>query len=293
MLDPVKAWPRTVPEDEDIFTAFVKSGNCDAVRDFFNDVFFENRTFFLAWKYLKIALKNKDKPMMRLLITWGAAVPESVRGLTEEQAQLLRRCGARVMPANFEKEKPVSQPTAHPLSADKIPSDWREALLAFQKNGAAEAVIAGGALRDLFNDRAINDVDIFLKTRGGDRRNKKFIEKSFKKAGLNLTKPRFGGSYDGSLVFTAGPRHTEFNVTFVENFVSTPGHPDFAHALMSAFDIWLCRIAYDGKKVITTPEYMKDVLGKHITRQHTVNSGGGHLDRIVEKYPDWRRRIHL
>lgn len=63
-------------------------------------------------------------------------------------------------------------------------------------NGAAEAVIAGGALRDLFNQRAVRDVDIFLKGRGGKEENRKFLQEAFAAVGLDIT-PQVIGYRDG------------------------------------------------------------------------------------------------
>ena len=46
-----------------------------------------------------------------------------------------------------------------------IPQRWRDALTALQDGGFPEAIIAGGALRDLDNGAPVKDVDIFVKWR--------------------------------------------------------------------------------------------------------------------------------
>jgi hypothetical protein len=69
-----------------------------------------------------------------------------------------------------------------------IPAEWRRLLGGFQTEGAPEAVIAGGALRDLFNGRTVKDVDIFLRSRGSQRKNLKFLKKAFQAAGIEFPK---------------------------------------------------------------------------------------------------------
>jgi hypothetical protein len=58
-----------------------------------------------------------------------------------------------------------------------IPLRWIDALRQLHENGFPEAIIAGGALRDLDNDRPIKDVDIFVRNRGV--MTKTMLEKAF------------------------------------------------------------------------------------------------------------------
>jgi hypothetical protein len=78
-----------------LLAEIVMTGDCQAVRDFFDRAFWDNKKVTLTWDHLEIALENKDKPMMRLLITRGALPPENVKELTLEQCKLLRQCGVR------------------------------------------------------------------------------------------------------------------------------------------------------------------------------------------------------
>src|SRR5262245_52415439 len=48
-----------------------------------------------------------------------------------------------------------------------VPARWQEVLLSLRAGGFPEAVIAGGALRDLDNNRPVKDVDIFVRHRDG------------------------------------------------------------------------------------------------------------------------------
>lgn len=54
----------------------VSSGDLDRARELFNQVFWRNEKLAPRWEHLKIALLREDKPMTRLLVTWGARAPE-------------------------------------------------------------------------------------------------------------------------------------------------------------------------------------------------------------------------
>src|SRR5262249_19343650 len=75
---------------------------------------------------------------------------------------------------------------------DRVPDEWKRIVKSFQLRGANEAVIAGGALRDLFNDREIKDVDIFLRSQGNQKRNRRLIAEVFDAAGVEIQEQKVG-----------------------------------------------------------------------------------------------------
>jgi hypothetical protein len=216
-----------------------------------------------------------------------------------------------------------------PADARQVPESWRGLVAAMQQEGAPEAIIAGGALRDLFNERPIKDVDIFLRGQGNQGRNKSLMEKAFAKAGLKIEKQRVddGGYFTTSTEFP-DPKHTKaetgsggftrqryaeswtvlaapdrgaattrYNVVFVDDTLDTnraAGKPPegqnaaFRQTLLESFDIGLCRIACDGREVVSTPEYREDVVFKRISLLIPNTGSLDHLQRIVKKYPDWQ-----
>lgn len=78
---------------EHILLGHIARGDCQAVRNYFDQLFWKDSSKSSpGWKHLKIALENKDSPMMRLLIARGA-LPDKAEPLSEDQILLLRRCG--------------------------------------------------------------------------------------------------------------------------------------------------------------------------------------------------------
>jgi hypothetical protein len=209
---------------------------------------------------------------------------------------------------------------------NQLPREWRKTLQAFHDSGAKEAIIAGGALRDTFNKRAVKDVDIFLKSRGSVKKNRKFLKQVFAAAELRLIEqPVYTGGYGddmqalpdptkgvfvpqkrhgyGSItpetkseswVVKAGSQKTEYNIVFMEGPLAeamaraiadnrTP-----AKQTISAFDLGLCQIGYDGDAIVTTEKYRKDVAQKTIEIDTGNPSTLQHVERIRKKYDDWK-----
>lgn len=209
---------------------------------------------------------------------------------------------------------------------EKIPQEWRLVLKSFQAAGAGEAVIAGGALRDLFNSRQIKDVDIFLRTQGGRKKNKKFIQAAFDAAGIEVQEQTVGYDYGSAIKakfpepntssekksttqgvtretemeawkIIAGPRNTEYNIIFVNDNLDRKLSSEalrleqrsvFAGGLLDSFDIGLCQIACDGDSIVSTAAYKDDVKHRRISLLRPNASSEDHLQRVVKKYPEWQ-----
>lgn len=336
-IQPSRPWPRTPAADEAL-SAAVGSGDCQRVREIFNSDFWANKKISPGWEHLKIAVQREDVPMMRLLVTWDARAPEDkaqLEGITQEQyagyVKILKQYGLPVPDMAVEDKKPqaaVTVPAVQELgdpwpwrgvpgrSVGSIPSEWIKVLQAFQQQGADEAVIAGGALRDTFNGVAIKDVDIFLKDRGSKREKKIFLQNVFEKAGLKLVPQLIGysGNYfrdeihddlpDPKVVkqkkswlrqkktaeswkIMAGSAKTEYNIIFVDGPLRQTISPQFGLEVIRGFDFGLCQVACDSFSVMATESFGKDIEGRRITLIAGNETSAEHLERIVKKYPDW------
>jgi hypothetical protein len=129
-----------------------------------------------------------------------AGHPLRAKDLAEAEAAEKERAAARTREAELEKlqceekekaaqaEKAAEEAFDESLlkNADKIPTRWLDLLTCIHEEGAPGAIIAGGALRDTFNERAVKDVDIFLPTRGSARKNEKFIRRVFAQANMQI-----------------------------------------------------------------------------------------------------------
>jgi hypothetical protein len=312
-----------------------------AIRDLFDKAFWENQYERPKWGHLKMALWGDNSSIIRYLITWGAPVTEEYLAELKADPQMkdkynyyvsrLRQCGLnmRVEPAKEDRSPPQEALPVQdgPSEWDHflanfsltVPSEWKQVLRAFHENGPKEAIIAGGAVRDILNKRPVKDVDIFLRSRGNQNKNRKFLKKVFKSAGIRVkeqvvsdgSSPRhdqFPGPAAGEIKswafeshrtidknqteswkVIAGPDNTEYNVVFISGRVSKWTHNHvFVDALLRGFDVGLCQAAFDGRRLITTTAFKEDVRLKTITLTQPNNTSKEHLARIAKKYPDWQ-----
>jgi hypothetical protein len=321
------------PPDDSSLSVMIEAGDVNAVRKYFDIGFWKGWQERPGWKHLKLALRREDKPVLKLLITWGASATEdelaqfrvTAKDKYRGYIKLLRQCGLPLSATAME-DIPYAEPEAPVPDAGLIPEEWKKVLRAAQDLGAGEAVIAGGSLRDLFNNRAIKDVDIFLKSRGSEKKNREFLKNVFNASGLEITAqsyesdgystnpiylpdPKKDGlsiqykeGYDTiikesraeSWKVIAGPSKTEYNVVFVGDAklsdwasIATLEDKRFGWTLISGFDLGLCQIAYDGKVIPHTCAYDHDVKYRQITLQNPNDKSKEHLQRIAKKYPDW------
>jgi hypothetical protein len=349
--------------ETDALADVVATGDVQKTRSFIENGFWQNKPVRPAWKHLLAALKTGKRDMVRLLAAYDARPGADDLEKLKTQAgdeypqyiRLLRQAGLPMSLAAFEshaqsveaginrrtqaekarreEEKEAAEKAAREERAaaatrqsllEKIPQEWLGVLASMQQTGAPEAVIAGGALRDLFNGRKVKDVDIFLTNRGSERKNRKFLTRAFKAAQIRVAEQPVSTGYYGSTrreafpvpkmqkfsraldegrrlvlqsageswTVLAGPDKTEYNVVFVsENLMNAArgadGQTIAAGRLLNAFDFGLCQISTDGKKLCTTAAYDGDVANKRISLVQGNDSSKEHLHRIMKKYADW------
>ena len=310
----------------DELSDLVAHGDCQKVRAFFDRAFWAGRKEPPTWDHLYLALQLENKPMLKLLVTWGARATDEdmtrLRAFSKDKyphyIKLLRQAGLPLSAAAL-KEIPFSE-TESPAPETLIPREWKRVLQVFQQNGAKETFIGGAALCDLFNERgAGRKVDIFINSPHGFLSDKKFLKQAFNATGLEITEqlvnhfpdtgaseafpppktaklPFREGDYRTGLTeswtVVAGPQRTQYNIVFVDRGVdgailaSTPDK--FVQRTLYDLDFGLSQIAYDGKQVITTPSYEADVKNKQITLKNLSDASKEQLQRLVKKYPDWK-----
>jgi len=345
--------PFSQPAFNDELSGYVARGNIGMARKYFDEVLWEKKSERPSWEHLKLAVLREDKAMARLLVTWGArAGEESLAELQRMDPKkypaylnVLRQAGhgmtaAEIAAGNTVAEKAkdrndsLNEEIIRSFIDEKfvdhrinqIPREWRKALQAFHENGAAEAVIAGGALRDTYNKRAVKDVDVFLKSRGSVKKNRKFLQQVFAAAGLRLVEqPVHTGGYGDEMqalpaprqgvfvpkrhvgyggiipetrseawVVIAGPQKTEYNIVFMDGPLAdamskaAADNRSPAKQAIGAFDLGLCQIGYDGDAIVTTDKYRRDVAKKVLEIDNGNPSTLHHVERIRKKYDDWK-----
>ncbi len=129
-----------------------------------------------------------------------------------------------------------------------IPDFWHDALIDLQVMDPS-AILAGGCIRDLFYGVEVKDLDFFTKGPFPSWAEPHETDKDYEGMQYVLAI----GSYK--------LQSHEANVIMVENNESH-------EALLKSFDFGFCQIAYDGKRIIKTPEFDWDFKHSIITLRH-------------------------
>jgi hypothetical protein len=173
----------------------------------------------------------------------------------------------------------------------QIPDKWLRAFMLMQ-GVCPEAVLAGGALRDLDNDRLeyVKDLDIFVQSRGG---------RAFEEIQSRL-EPLFGAP---TVPFEIQESYLLWNSSmmgFMEfDFEGLPVQiigldlVDWsADLVLSRIDMGICQIAWDGEKFFWTDGYSHDKDNKVMTVSTPQTAAQSkqtvkRWERLREKYPGW------
>jgi len=343
---------RNIKIDEDLYT-LIESQDINAVREYFDEAFYEGKKIELSSRYLTPAIINEDVSMARLLLTRGVKFSKNdIRMLKKENEdkyptyiKLLKRAGLRGLPKvsvaiklkskseikNAQALKPeIQQPEKKSMPdkpetfedkiealKEKIPKEWKDVLSSLSKESNSETIIGGGALRDLFNGRAIKDVDIFIKAKSYKvTDDKKDIREAFNSLGIETLEHKvkvhlgyssptvefcstdkviinkgdeygFGRKTLQSYVVTSKTSGAEYNIIFVDNSLVHGKGKAFAKNMINRFDLGICQIGFDGSEVIYTEAYREDIEGKIITLKTSHDSNKEHLKRVMKKYHEW------
>lgn len=275
----------------------VRLGNVDAVRRYFDESLHGREITRPAWPHLRAAVEAYNVPMAKLLVTWGAqATTGELETLIAERGDkavkdvlCLRLAGVNLhdlpavtqtveqnnLPAQDQTAPPAA--VATPSIADKIPQEWKDVLSAIQQAGAGEALIAGGALRDLANDRPVKDVDIFLADRW---MNKRLIVKAFAAAGLVIHNQMVSEGYGA--VAKKMTRGTKEAFNEVTKTMKRDGYGQiFEHKkVKEGAEAWTV-IAGPGKTEYNIV-FIKGEMGKDMKREKA--SGGSAATLLLEQF---------
>lgn len=168
-----------------------------------------------------------------------------------------------------------------------IPSEWT-ALLTTIRQYAPEAFLAGGALRDLDNGRAIKDLDVFLST-DADMGSilVAMLKHGYQTVGTDLSLSEEYGSLGVGVTGILELLHTDRSIPAL-NFIRVEDAT--VDGQVHRFDFGICQIAYDGERVIKTDAYLKDRDAKTFTITRDDDGEPRALrrwQRLSEKYSDW------
>lgn len=182
----------------------------------------------------------------------------------------------------------------------QLPNRWREVLTAIQAR-FPEAIIAGGALRDLDHGKGVKDVDIFIADRGVTTYD--MLVEAFGYPGrvvMDARAAEYLGSIDEVLAVFEFPPSGEhevlgsapFQIVVLPWYYLGNGGPEFAERTLARFDFGICRIAHDGVEITISPAYKRDKDNKTLTllrceNERQLDRSLMRLERLERKYPGY------
>lgn len=154
------------------------------------------------------------------------------------------------------------------------------------ENGFPEAIVAGGFLRDLDNNVDFKDIDVFISSESGKTMDEVRYMFGLPQEGSEIEEtPEYIALSHVNQLLELDRQGYPFQIIMVDDPVE-----NFMKAQLDRFDIGLCKIAYDGKKVVRHPDYITDKKIKALT----IYSTGGRMrqsieraNRIKERYPEF------
>lgn len=191
-------------------------------------------------------------------------------------------------------------------------------------NNIAPCIIAGGAVRDTLNGRAIKDIDVYFNSKHLDRvlaavdsvSARKYDDRALPSAraqqniwstpspfnnisAASMKAPAQADVYTlGNLVDTV--RDTESSEGTPVQLVFVNGDP--VEYVCKYFDLGICKTWYDGKHIHCHNDYTNDINNRTITlaigteafheaypnAQRALSHIRKHADRVKQKYPSYR-----
>lgn len=182
------------------------------------------------------------------------------------------------------------------LTADAIPADWEE-LRSLVELACGPTVIVGGALRDLDNNRAVKDLDLFVLVPPllANSFDPAFYEAALRRTvpGLEVVQQLHTGyaEFRDEVFHVTTCRVAEFpyELQVIFTTLETP------QAAVERVDFGMCQIGWDGEALIRTTAYYCDRATCSFTllqapSEHHRKRSIRRFERFVEKYPGWRFR---
>jgi len=166
----------------------------------------------------------------------------------------------------------------------EIPGKWKEILSKVQTI-SPDAIIAGGALRDLDNGKPIKDLDIFVPLTADFSLGSFYNIFGVREIDESSNAEEYQNNEEVWGVYVYNLPDFDIPVNII---VCTPNE-NFVNHQLERFDIGICKIAYNGKEVIRHHWYNIDKEAKSLCIYNTLwlDSSLKRLNRLGEKYQGW------
>lgn len=165
----------------------------------------------------------------------------------------------------------------------RLPPTWAEALGKVQEL-MPDAVIAGGALRDMILGRPVKDIDVFAYRRTWRTATelKAWLQAILGGTGkivINEAYATYREAID-SVVFAV--EVSAFNITGLPFQVIAMDHPVTMQSAVERIDLGMCRVAHNGKELYQHPDFIHDRANECFTIRRCNNVA--QLERTKERY---------
>ncbi len=166
----------------------------------------------------------------------------------------------------------------------EIPGKWKEILSKVQTI-SPDAIIAGGALRDLDNGKPIKDLDIFVPLTADFSLGSFYNIFGVREIDESSNAEEYQNNEEVCGVYVYNL--PDFDIPL--NLIVCKPNDNFTMHQLERFDIGICKIAYDGTSVVQHHHYVSDKSTKKLVIYNTVwmVSSINRLQRLGLKYPDW------
>lgn len=175
------------------------------------------------------------------------------------------------------------------MNVNQIPQVWADMLFKVQGE-LPSAVIAGGALRDLWHGKPIKDVDIFIPVKAEDvdldaierkvlaiHPYAELVQTSLYGQCGNAATPGFRNIF---AIWRLTVDGTIYELIFIE---------DVGEILHEVFDISICQIAFDGELLHVGKEFQRSVDDGviRVCNTNRADRQVKRLRRVMDKYPEY------
>jgi hypothetical protein len=186
----------------------------------------------------------------------------------------------------------------------RVPDDWKTLTEQVQRAAGSPAILAGGALRDLYNGKPVKDLDIFVSAyvpSGDEEQNGDFHIKSEVSTfdAIDAHMKELGFLRDNIMPGSVLPDETDLERSIIYKHhregvldvnVCLLRIPVSLKSVVERIDFGLCQIGCDCEgRTYATPAFFKDAFGEKFTllRAAGKERSLARYDRLKDKYVGW------
>jgi hypothetical protein len=166
---------------------------------------------------------------------------------------------------------------------NRIPTKWVDLLWELQEHDPS-ALLAGGAIRDLYCGRPIKDLDFWVFN--GEAKFDFMKDYDYNAVGFNEYEEHKKHVREIDVIYEMTFEGQQINVILMRHTI----HP---MDLIQSFDFGLCQAAYDGYNFHLSPSFLYDFKHQCFTLMHgkTYEKSKERHQRFSERYQNWPMRL--